>query len=201
MTRREMTLFVVGALTALVLMNVTGANAASRTLFRGAIIMVPAGKACPSGWATVTELNDRFPVGGTSGGSGGSPTHSHGVASHAHTVSSHTHSAPSHSHSLTAHTHALADPFGGSNITVSAARRADFGDGLSRKHTEDPTSGFHHTHSLSGNVQSGGGGTTGTGGADATGSNSPTTVTAVTGSTDAISDLPPYYTVRFCKSG
>ena len=196
MTRRELTLFIVGGLTALVLMNVTGVHAASRTLFKGAIVMVPAGKTCPSGWSTVNELSNRFPRGGTTVGTGGSSSHSHSVAGHSHTMA-HTHTQTSHTHSTPSHTHSLwigtqgAEAFGNqSGFTNQYYVEGTYSDG-----------GSPHTHDVVGDTGSGGSGTTGSGGSGTTGGSSATSTGPNTASTSGLTDqVPPYYTVRFCKS-
>lgn len=195
MTKREMTYFALGGLAALVLFGVTNASAAQRTLFRGAIVMGPAGKACPSGWATVSGLDNRFPMGGTSADTGGASSHAHAVARHSHSMT-HTHSIPGHSHSVAAHSHGL-------NLDTEGAGAWGVQTGIYNEYYVEGTyseGGSPHTHQISGNTSSGGSGTTGTSSAGTSGAASAGTTSESTGSTDERNHLPPYSTVRFCKS-
>lgn len=65
--------------------NVTSGDG-SDGLPAGAIVMMPAGQSCPSGYSTVTALDERFPRGSTSSGYGGTTSHSH-AHPHTHSVS------------------------------------------------------------------------------------------------------------------
>lgn len=90
------------------------------TVPAGAILMMPAGQACPSGYTGVPSLDGRFPRGATASGTGGSTSHSH---------------AHPHSHSISLETDTGFDSWGGG-----------FG---APQYVED-SSGSFHTHNVTG---------------------------------------------------
>lgn len=197
MKRSDATLFVTGALVSLILLSFSSAGASARQLFRGAIVMVPAGKSCPSGWATVTALNGQFPMGGTSSGSGGSQSHSHSVNSHSHTMS-HSRSISSHTHSIPSHTHDAG------TLDTEGAEAFGLQSGIYNEYYVEGTysqGGSPHTHDVSGSTGTGGSGASGSGGGGTSGGASTSDTGSASSSTNLENHLPPYYRVRFCKSG
>ncbi len=149
---------------------------------------------------------------GTAGGSGTTSSnggHTHTGPSHTHSGPSHTHSTPnhSHSHSLSAGSHTLSTSqipshrhtgsvtvsrsenftaFPNGYFTVSTVRGLDDGGAYSSAvgYTGYAGSGSSHSHSLSGSISSGGGGTTGSA-SGTTGSASGTTGSGGNGNTSS----------------
>lgn len=188
-SKNVVSMFLAGILVGILL---TGTGQASRReLFKGAIVMVPAGRSCPSGWATVDGMNGRFPRGGVRGDKGGSADHSHTVTSHAHSMS-HTHSIPG----LSGHTHSMFfDTWGAQRYGFNGGVYNDrYLDGDYSSYDASP-----HTHRVSGTTASGGAGTTGTSSTGVSGS-SPASTGASSPETSPEDSLPPYMTVRFCQS-
>ncbi len=148
---------------------------------------------CPVGWTRFAALDGLFPRGASSyGGTGGADTHSHGPGtyvgpSHTHTGPSHTHAAgtlagPSHTHSFSGTTSAPNQPRGvatGSDHSCSADV---------------------HTHTFSGTTGSGGtGAVTGTTAAGGTGATGASGNSAITGTSETVSNVPSYLDVVWCQ--
>lgn len=78
----------------------------------------------PSGWARVTDLDDRYPLGASSAGT---PSATGGSSTHSHTTSSHSHHTFSHTHNTSGNT-------GTSNSSATTARYS----GASKSTTTQP---------------------------------------------------------------
>lgn len=133
---------------------------------------------CPPGWARVSDFDGRFPLGNDGGvwsdqGTGGNSTHTHTMP----VLIAHTHSIPNRSVTTNvagSHHHALPVNAGsGSQSNIEIYRGVDSGV------TSSADGNHNHTVTF------------------------PSTLTQTYGSdnpyTDSASNLPPYYTLVFCK--
>lgn len=153
----------------------------------------------------VPDLQQRFPLGKASSGTGatlgddgGSIDHEHTQPTHTHTGPSHTHTGPSHTHTGPSHTHSTPNHTHTDTFAVGAETAGD-GSGPS-----PGTAGSGHFHALNGSVSSSGSGTTGAGGTGATGADGTgATSSAGTGNTgsgggDATgTENPPFLVVNY----
>jgi len=162
-------------------------------------LILPSDVNCPAGWTRVSAWDNKFVRGSaTYDAAGGGadthvhtgPSHTHGVASHSHTGVAHTHTGPSHSHNQNSPGDTAADDTeGGARLwaeTISGSVMYLAGSGS--------TSGRWLG---SGTMAAG----TGATGSETAGTASATATTDAGGieNTDAISSLPTYAAIIFCK--
>ena len=165
-------------------------------------LILPSDVACPAGWTRVSAWDNKFIRGSAAydAAGGGTDTHLHAGPSHTHAGDmTHTHTGVAHTHTGPSHTHPQNSPGTVSDNTVTGEKLI-FASGVD---------GFAMYCGAAGSLTrplmdagSAAGGTGATGSANANTSETTgggTTGASGTANTDAVSSLPTYAAIIFCK--
>ena len=164
-------------------------------------LILPSDVACPAGWTRVSAWDNKFirgsatydaVGGGTDTHLHAGPSHGHGVASHSHTGVAHTHTGPSHTHPQ--------NILGAALNHTTVGEMLIFASGVSGFAMYCGAAGSLTRPLMDAGAAAGGTGATGSGNAntsEVTGGG--TTGAGGTANTDAVSSLPTYAAIIFCK--
>ena len=162
-------------------------------------LILPSDVACPAGWTRVSAWDNKFIRGSAAYDAvgGGTDTHLHAGPSHGHGVASHSHTGVAHTHTGPSHTHPQNSP-GTVSDTIDWEERKIFASGVDGFAMYCGAASSLTRPLMDAGAAAGGTGATGSANAD-TNSATGTTNAGGTENTDAISSLPTYAAIIFCK--